>query len=537
MSRKPVRFDYSSAAFEAGAVTLIVIAAFLLRFIGLQFGFPLLVHPDEHFILDPVVQMTANKSLDPGAYFRPDLILMYLNVLVLNLVSFLSFGKSLAVTFTEHQLLYYYYGRLVTAALGAALPLAGFFVGREFRKTAGIPAALLFAFLPIYVVHSHYITPDVPVTLFTLLVMFCAVRFVKTGKVGWLDAAAVLSAVNTAEKYPGLLCLGLAAGAVLIQAYAAAGKMNRQGLYRIFRQFVRIGLVFVLALICVAPSLFVNYGQSFADLVAQGANTHLGADNLGFWGNLGYYAGVFYQQAGWVCVLFALVGLAACIYQKNWAALLALYGLLHWAAISVLWLHWDRWALPMFTAPLLLAALGFDVLRTRFRSIYARLAVVVLGAVVILPLLLVSAGKSISLTYVDTRLAGLMFCADHGITSANTTIDSYTPFSPALGGNFKMDYAAITSRDYIMVSSSLMDRYANEKQRYAREFGIYERIQNENTLVASFLPTPPDVSLAQRAAAIRDYLLRSLGQPTTPRYTGPRVYIYKVNAVTNGDTK
>ncbi len=533
MSHNRLRIHCPSPILEKASLVFIVLAAFLLRFIGLQFGFPLLVHPDEHFILDPVVQMTANHSLDPGDYFRPDLILMYLNLVVLNLVSFLSFGKSLAATFNEHLLLYYYYGRLVTAGLGAALPLAGYFVGREFRKTAGIPAALLFAFLPIFVLHSHYITPDVPVTLFTLLVMLAAARYVRTGKLAWLDAAAVLSAVNTAEKYPGLLCLGLAAGAVVLQACAAAGKLDRPVLVRILRQFARVGLVFAIALVCVAPSLFVNYGRSFADLVAQGANVHLGADNLSFWGNLGFYAGLFYQQAGVVCVLFALVGLIGCVFQRNWAALLALYGFFYWAAMSVLPLHWDRWAFPMFTAPMLLAAVGFDLLRARVRPAFFRLAVVGLGAVVIVPMLLVSTGKSINLTYMDTRLAGLAFCVDRGITPANTTIDSYTPFSPALGGNFQMDYAKITSRDYVMLSSSILDRYAKEKNRYAREYGIYERIKNENTLVASFLPSPPDVTLYQRAAALQYYLLRLSGRPTEPRYIGPRVYIYKVNKAAN----
>src|SRR4029079_6430991 len=50
----------------------ILVAAAVVRLIGLRFGFPLVVHPDEYAIVDAVVDMARRNSFEPPWSYRPD---------------------------------------------------------------------------------------------------------------------------------------------------------------------------------------------------------------------------------------------------------------------------------------------------------------------------------------------------------------------------------------------------------------------------------------------------------------------------------
>ena len=92
--------------------------------------------------------------------------------------------------------------------------VAAYFLARSWRKSMALPAAVLFAFLPSYVIHSHYATPDVPTALLTILVLLAATRYVDSNRSVWLYASVVLAAANGAEKYPGLLSVGIVFAAI-----------------------------------------------------------------------------------------------------------------------------------------------------------------------------------------------------------------------------------------------------------------------------------------------------------------------------------
>ncbi|NLO71520.1 MAG: DUF5321 domain-containing protein [Porphyromonadaceae bacterium] len=45
---------------------IIFVLALSIRIIGLKFDFPLFTHPDENFLMSPLIEMSAKQSLDPG---------------------------------------------------------------------------------------------------------------------------------------------------------------------------------------------------------------------------------------------------------------------------------------------------------------------------------------------------------------------------------------------------------------------------------------------------------------------------------------
>jgi hypothetical protein len=518
---------------EFAALGLIVLAAFFLHYVGLKFGFPLLTHADEPVIVNPAVHMTAASTLDPGGYYRPDLILIYLNFLIFNAVSFLKFGKNVAATFAGNELTYYFYGRLIVAVLGSALPFVAYLLGKEWRKNLAIPAALLFAFLPSFDIHSHYITPDVPTALFTMLVILFATRYLKTGLEHWLTWATIMVAVNSAQKYPGVISLGIVFVAILIHFHQSALPLNRSTISVILRQMLRACVTFAISFIVLAPSVVVNYGKTIDVINANNQTTHLGADGLGFLGNVQYYFTQYYIQAGPLLVILAIVGLFAIFKRRTWIQLLVLYGFVYCAVLSVLSLHWERWAVPMYTAPLLLALAGYGYLQDVIRWRYLRWGITAAGVLIAGWLFLSSAVISIEMSYTDTRVASLAYCQTNGITPDNSIYETYTPFAPSVQSLvIKYNYPMDTSRDFLILSSSMFGRYKRDAAHYPQIVAEYQQIEKQNPLVVSFDPKPAASTLREKLSAIHYYILRFLGQPVEARYSGPQILIYRVQKAT-----
>ena len=92
----------------------IFIIALLVRLIGLKFSFPLLTHHDEQYIIDPLIEMSKNKTLDSGYYNRPNQVLYTILFAYLNLVSKLLFHKNFGWAYIENPL-FFIFARLILA--------------------------------------------------------------------------------------------------------------------------------------------------------------------------------------------------------------------------------------------------------------------------------------------------------------------------------------------------------------------------------------------------------------------------------------
>ncbi|HEX5995487.1 MAG TPA: hypothetical protein VFY84_10135, partial [Jiangellales bacterium] len=58
-----------------------VIAGGALRVVGARYGFPFFVHPDEGTIVHGAMDLSARRSFEPQALFRPDHLEIKLNFL------------------------------------------------------------------------------------------------------------------------------------------------------------------------------------------------------------------------------------------------------------------------------------------------------------------------------------------------------------------------------------------------------------------------------------------------------------------------
>ena len=511
---------------------VIFVTSFVIRRIGLKYGFPLLTHPDEVFIIEPVYHMTLNKTLNSDTFNRPDQILLFLNFIYLNIVSYIQFGKSLANTFLDNQQLFYFYARLLICFFGSLIPILAYKIGKEFKLDFSIPSALIFAFFPSFVIHSHYVTPDVMITLFTLIIIFFTVKFLNTENRNYLYFATFFSAVNTAEKYPGLISLSIIFLGVVLYFLEKDWKSTKKNNYKELITFcLRLVGIFLISLYLIAPNLFIQFGKVIEAITFEARSTHLGADNLGWFGNLIFYVNNYYSFVNLLGILFILFGVFYLIKSKEIKSFILFYGVIYWIIISMLALHWERWALPMYITPNFLVAIGVTYLihLSKGKKIIKYL-IFLLVLIFISYQFIYSLSSSIKLSFTDTRVIAIEFCRDNDITSVNSVFEGYTPFNPQFP-DMIFDFENMPNDEikYVILSSQMYQRYFAEPDRYHEEIKFYDDIRSSYSLIYEISPTQVDSkNLKQAVENIGYYIRLQLGNNSEIRLSGPTIQIYEI---------
>ena len=510
---------------------LVVGLGLALRIIGADWGFPFLLHPDENVVANMPVAMAVRASLDPEEYNHPDHFDIYANAVIYHTASNLLFHKPLTKTFGEHTLRFYHMSRIFVALLGTLCILVAYLVGREYSEDCGLVAATLVAVFPPYVNHSHYITADIPLALFTFSVLLFTIRYLKAPSRWNLWAALFLCALSVSVKYPGVLNLPLVLAAVTYR------RLDDRKLC--LKELAQSLAVFTISLLAVSPYLLINFDKVVQALTANANPVHLGADGLGWTGNLIYYAGTFYDAAGTFLTIFFLAGAVLVVKREKQLALPLFLGLVYWVALSKIGLHWERWALPMYTCPLMVAAYGIDWAFKKSRLSSKRFFTPLLAAAAALALFnLLAASTALTATYTlpDTRYASYQFTQLKGIKETTALYEGFTPFYPgnlrdgsALNAYYTIDRKKTV--ESIILSSGVYDRYRQEPDRYAAENQFYD-FTFKLPLIAKFAPkeylSDPDEpfylksELAKNLAFLTDYLLHK-----NELLSGPTILIYK----------
>ncbi len=509
----------------------IFLIALVVRVIGLRFSFPLLTHHDEQYIIDPLIDMSRNHTLDSGLYNRPNHVLYTILFGYLNLVSKLLFHTNFGWAYEENSLFFYFHARLVVAVFGALIPVLAWKIGKLIKGIdLSLPAAILTCFYPSFIVNSHYITGDILNTVFSLaIILFCLLYLQKKKKM-WLIFACIGVALNTLEKYPGILSYGIVLATIAISTFTQKDHNSRDQ-WKLFIRKILISVAIVgLGMLIMAPHLFFHLDEIWDLLIVEGRDTHLGADNLSWFGNMQFYLQVFIDNAGWIVSLFAVAGIFLSITSRQPAMLLLFFGAGYWVALSKLGLHWERWSLPMMITPLLLASLGMAKLweQAKLNKI-VKIVVITFSAMFFCIYALNGLTSSILLTWQDTRVEALQFASENAITEDNSVSEGYTPFLPRnVKTIFDFDYHNPGQTRYIILSSNMYGRYAAEPARYTEENEYYAGLRNYATNIAEFVPCAKPGNPKDQLIVLRHYFAHLLDKTTTTCTTGPTIQIYQL---------
>ena len=201
-----------------GALFLLALA---LRLVGLRWGLPTQTHwysyhPDEAQMISAIVSLDFfNGDFNPDFFNYPSLYI-YLAAFVHLVASGLGMARPISADPTQtwiftHDVLLC--ARVVTAMLGAATVPLVFLIARQIGgwKT-GVLAALLLAFTPGHIQHSHFATVDVPATFFITLCLWLSTRALReNAESKWIGKqllwAAFVAGLATATKYNAIIVL------------------------------------------------------------------------------------------------------------------------------------------------------------------------------------------------------------------------------------------------------------------------------------------------------------------------------------------
>lgn len=465
-----------------------------VRTVGVGFDLPMSTHPDEGKVIRAVVDMFARRSFEPHEFTWPAHIVIMAGYFSSTIYSYLVLGMRPEAAITEVGIEHWYLAtRIAVAVISTAGIGIAYFIGKTVNRQVGVISAVLIAFFPIFVGHSHYATTDMVLATIVLAVIYAGIRYLNNPRYPALLAMAFLTALAIATKYPGLIAAGMIAIVVGVRAFQdrAPWRFLRHGFVSLFA----LGL----SLFIISPKLFTERAMVIRSVNNESRTEHLGADGLNYVEKLIYYWSAYQGAAGFLLLVPFIVGIIAIIRLKLINTIPLFTGVLFWLSLSALGLHWVRWGMPMYVTPLLVSAIGIyyiiDVV-PRLLPRGARTAKGILVGISVIAtanLIADSVAISANLTVTDTRKAAAEDFIQRGITPNNSVYEGYTPaasdyptrvFNDFTEQNGKLVPEEATTQ-YVVLSSSMYGRYANNP-KYAEQQRFYALLEDQYPLVVEY---------------------------------------------------
>jgi hypothetical protein len=185
------------------------------------------------------------------------------------------------------------------------------------------------------------------------------------------------------------------------------------------------------------------------------------------------------------------------IHARATQAIPLVLGAIFWLALSTLPLRWERWALPMYVTPLMLASLGayHGFVSLRERGALGRWLVPLAAAVAVVSLsnMLVNAAPFATRAIgEDTRVSFGPRLDELGVTRENAAYEGYTPMLPNAP---KLLFAQLADVDghlvpvdpakrYVVQSSCIKERFRTDPED-APKRAFYRELEAQAPLIAS----------------------------------------------------
>jgi len=410
-------------------VLALVILGACLRVWGIGFGLPYAYHPDEHNLTYHALEAGANR-LNPGWFEYPSLMMYLLGgvyllyYLVLHLLGSVQSLSDFWVLYKTEPAGFTLLGRLLVAVMGTLTLGFTFRLGRwAYGRSAGLFALLFLSVSFLHVRDSHFITVDVPLTLFCTLAVLGALLGCSKGT-GYLHWAAVAAGLATGTKYTGALCLLPVWMAVLL----LPGQSGRAKV----KQAALCTFLCLLVFLVTTPYAALDFQSFLRDIRYQVFTTEASEPIYGGGGPrwLVYLAEELRWGLGLPLELLCLAGVGYALrrrYRSDWVILA--FVLPYFIFIGAWSRHWGRWILPMVPALLVLGArlwVEEGVARLGLRKRGGRILIPLATALLVLLPLYASIRSDRLLGRTDTRTLAYEYLVTHSLW---TEPMFYTAFS------------------------------------------------------------------------------------------------------------
>ena len=200
------------AASRSLLLIFILALALFLRLKGIQWGLPdsshsYSYHPDESLITRHLSYMSPT-SLNPHSFINPSLHFYTFGIVYQGMRLTMGIPSLKGTVPPADMARLFLAGRILTALMGAASIFFFYRIGKRwYGENTALLAAFFLAILPLHVVHSHFLTVEVPSTFWILIAFIFLSRVGRSASRWNYVAGGVASGFAAASKYTGILCV------------------------------------------------------------------------------------------------------------------------------------------------------------------------------------------------------------------------------------------------------------------------------------------------------------------------------------------
>jgi 4-amino-4-deoxy-L-arabinose transferase-like glycosyltransferase len=480
---------------------LIVLSGFLLRFYGIWFGYPLVTHPDEPYIVNRALKILHDGDLNPHFFDYPSLTIYLQAVIcaVTEAYQYLIHG----VHPNEFPNVFFYISGRGFAAIASSLSIViVWIIGRKFiSPISGIVAAGLVAFSPLHVSNSYLVKPDIWIAIFTTIVLYFSFRIFESGRLRDYLLGGLFVGLATGSKYPAFISfITIFVAHILYSQNQKINVINK----KIIFSAITSGLTFFVT----TPYSIFDFKTFSSNLHRVGKGYLMGHPGPAAVGNHTYslYGETIYTAdgLGLFAVMLAIIGLFYCFQKKKYEYLLLIaFPLLLYFFVGYFNAFYPRNIVAAIPPLALLSAYGLHALLSKpfTGDKYFYLAGISALSFMFMagPLLSKSFDETYSTTLPDTRWLSVQWIQNHIPRGSTIARENYTPPIEHFSKNFNVIYLGVSgayrhasmidsSVDYIILSSGDYSRFFDGTGRYADQIKYYSDLFNHHQLVFEINP-------------------------------------------------
>ncbi len=414
------KINYSFTITDKWCFLFVILVAFIVRIIGVDWGNAMTFHPDEGNLVRPPIYMAENNTLMSDETLYPTQITSKILSVIYKV--WMLMGDLFQIEITEVS--YYYIARIYIVLLSTGIVACMFFIGNYFKKNAGVLAAFITAIFPPFVQAAHCVTGDTFVALCMCLAILCSVRYIDDNRdYLWISLLCLLAIMATLDKYHGMMLCGIIAIVVCVKQIKERtyGKIITQGLFS-------VSMVVLLAFLIV-PNLFMNLNKVLSSIFHLSNDYEEGAT---FLQNVYTYSTWFFSHAGILSFIPMIEGVVYLVKKKDIKAFVLIIGFIEILVICLQNRHYIRWGYPFYLVLIIFIGIGAISIKEKIKSSTAKI-VFGLGSCLICINILVGT-LLVDVLYAnsnyDTRSISKQWCEFNKIVQDDCIYDHYTCWSP-----------------------------------------------------------------------------------------------------------
>jgi hypothetical protein len=336
------------------ALLCILLLSLGLRLHGIKWGLPnenhlLSYHVDERNIY------YAISNMNPSEFdFN-----LYLVLLILK-----SFGVNLAPTASSILI-----GRLITVFFGVMSVYILYLLGRELHnEELGLISSTILAITPLHVIHSHFLTTDVPVTFWILTSLLFSVKILNSGKTRWYILAGVTAGLGVSTKYnAGLIVFPILIAHIL-------NRRNAQKTISILKEkniLLSFSLI-IATLFVTSPYILLDFSEFKRDIIL--INIYLNTINPEWFdtgiGWIYHLKESLYHGFGLFLLSLSFLGIGESLWKRRTESMLILSFIIPYLFWVGNWqVRFARFILPLVPFLIIFSVIGLFFLWSKSRAL------------------------------------------------------------------------------------------------------------------------------------------------------------------------